>query len=92
MLGCRGESSAEKSPTTICKLAFRSASILLVTPQLPTIQSIPEGWNQVRPLILDAFHLDIYHSREEKTVHNFCFIANFKWNILPCSSRALIHL
>lgn len=35
--------------TTKCKLTFRSAAIWLATPQLPTIQSIPEGRNQIPP-------------------------------------------
>ncbi len=64
---------ARNPPPLTANWHFRSASILLVTPQLPTIQSIPEGRNQVPPS-----HFRSRFTRRKKDGRNFRFMPTLK--------------
>ncbi len=57
---------------------FRYASILLATPQLPTIQSILEGRNQVPPSHFRCRFTQIYVTVEKKKQLQLPFHGDFK--------------
>ncbi len=69
---------ARNPPSLSANWHFRSASILLVTPQLPKIQSILEGRNQVPPSHFRCRFTRIYITVEKKRQSQLPFHADFK--------------
>ncbi len=86
---------ARNPPPLSANWHFRSASILLITPQLPTIQSIPEGRNQVPSSHFRCRFTRIYVTVEKKRRSQLPFHADFKTfsnKYLYClSTLTLIH-
>ncbi len=77
---------ARNPPPLSVNWHFRSASILLVTPQLPTIQSIPEGRNQVPPSHFGCRFTRIYVTVEKKRRSQLPFHADFKIERICCNA------
>ncbi len=71
-------STTNVNPPLTANWHFRSASFLLVTPQLPIIQSILEGWNQVPPSHLRYRFTRIYVAVEKKRQSQLPFRADCK--------------
>ncbi len=85
MLGCRRWIQWREIPTTNCKLAFQIWHF-----RSPTIQSIPEGRNQVPPSHFRCRFTRIYVTVEKKGRSQLPFHADFKRVWMFAGSRLLL--